>query len=291
MDIDKLRYFLTLVQCGSFTEAAKVLRISQPALSKSVNALQDELNCKLYEVKGRTTHITAHGREIAKKAQHIVGLFKELSVTSVEFWAEKESVFRLATFEVFSTHFLKAITEKLGTKVAYEIHDLLPGRMESAIAENRADVGITYLPVAHKEVEHLEVGKVKMGVYGIAARFSDFSFSDFPFVVPLLPPEGVPTKAQGIDGWPEARFPRSIHFRVSAMESALTLCREGLAVAYLPGTVVQLMNQSLRAQNQLTELPCPIPLKERQQPVVLLKRKNDAENKFHRLVSQILRKM
>ena len=42
MDIKRLKYFCTVVECGSFTKAAEMLHISQPPLSKRVQELEQE---------------------------------------------------------------------------------------------------------------------------------------------------------------------------------------------------------------------------------------------------------
>lgn len=47
MTVDQLQYFLAISQCKSFTMAANHLYISQPALSKSIAALEKELQVQL----------------------------------------------------------------------------------------------------------------------------------------------------------------------------------------------------------------------------------------------------
>lgn len=59
--------------------------------------------------------------------------------------------------------------------------------------------------------------------------------NDLSFVVPIHPAEGTPSKVIGPDGWPDHLIERQIKYRVTMMESAMELCREGHAVAYLPG--------------------------------------------------------
>ena len=49
MDYRKVQFFLAAVRCGSLTEAAAELEVSQPALSKSIKALEKSLGVPLLE--------------------------------------------------------------------------------------------------------------------------------------------------------------------------------------------------------------------------------------------------
>ena len=52
MDYRKVQFFLAAVRCGSLTEAAAELEVSQPALSKSIKSLEKSLGVPLLE-RGR----------------------------------------------------------------------------------------------------------------------------------------------------------------------------------------------------------------------------------------------
>jgi DNA-binding transcriptional LysR family regulator len=43
MNINQIRYFITVVDCGSFNAASDVLALSQPALSNSIRTLEESL--------------------------------------------------------------------------------------------------------------------------------------------------------------------------------------------------------------------------------------------------------
>ncbi len=61
MDIRVLKYFLSVVNEQNVTKAAKALHISQPALSRQLQNLEDELGTKLFERGNRYIHLTEEG--------------------------------------------------------------------------------------------------------------------------------------------------------------------------------------------------------------------------------------
>lgn len=61
MDLRQLRYFVSVVDSGSFTAAAERLRIAQPSLSQHVIALEKELGVKLLERQSRGVRTTTLG--------------------------------------------------------------------------------------------------------------------------------------------------------------------------------------------------------------------------------------
>ena len=51
MEFDQLRYFLKIAELGNFTRASEELAISQPALSRSIQKLEEELGQPVFERK------------------------------------------------------------------------------------------------------------------------------------------------------------------------------------------------------------------------------------------------
>lgn len=67
--LDRLQSFVAFADAQSFTEAARVLHISQPALHAQIKALGDELGVPLYRRVGRGVELTWQGRELAAFAR------------------------------------------------------------------------------------------------------------------------------------------------------------------------------------------------------------------------------
>lgn len=62
MNLSHLRYFKTLARVQHYTRAAQELFISQSTLSHSIAALEEELDCKLFERSGRSVRLTDDGQ-------------------------------------------------------------------------------------------------------------------------------------------------------------------------------------------------------------------------------------
>lgn len=77
MDLRQLEYFIYVAELGSFTQAALVLGVGQPALSRQVRRLEVELRQTLFYRNGRGVSLTeagkrllAHGRTIQMQFEH-----------------------------------------------------------------------------------------------------------------------------------------------------------------------------------------------------------------------------
>lgn len=72
MDISGLQAFISVAEKGSFSEAAEVLFITQPAVSKRIAALESELNNRLFDRIGRKIQLTEAGLALLPRAQTII---------------------------------------------------------------------------------------------------------------------------------------------------------------------------------------------------------------------------
>ena len=69
-----LKYFLVAAQEENITKAAEILHVSQPALSKQIMQLEEELGAKLFIRGKRSLTLTEEGRFLRGRAQEIVAL-------------------------------------------------------------------------------------------------------------------------------------------------------------------------------------------------------------------------
>ncbi len=78
MDIRQLRYFVEVARQENLTRAAQALYIAQPALSRSMRMLEDELGVRLLERYARGAVLTPEGRDLFDRAQHVLEAFDRI---------------------------------------------------------------------------------------------------------------------------------------------------------------------------------------------------------------------
>ncbi len=74
MDLQQLRYFLTVAQTNSVTGAARLLHMAQPPLSRQLRRMEEELGVALFDRSGHRLHLTEAGRLLAQRAEEVLSL-------------------------------------------------------------------------------------------------------------------------------------------------------------------------------------------------------------------------
>lgn len=72
MDFERLKVFLAIIDSGSMTAAAESLRLTQPALSRALKTLEDDLGVDLFERVGRGLVLSQAGRAMESDARHLM---------------------------------------------------------------------------------------------------------------------------------------------------------------------------------------------------------------------------
>ena len=168
VDLKQIDYFVHVAELGSFTRAASVLRVAQPALSRQVRALEVELRQPLFDRNGRGVTLTeagkrllAHGRGILQQVERArLDLEDQRGVPSGRLAIGlAPSVSRLLTaplVDAFRARFPKCtltIVEALST---YALEWLVLGRIDCAVVYNAAPAAAIELEPVLDETLYLE---------------------------------------------------------------------------------------------------------------------------------------
>lgn len=289
MDTNRIRYFLSLSKTGSITKAAELHHISPAAFSKAIKVFEEEVGHELTLPHGRGLILTDYAKSLINSLESVIQQIDSIREGKIV-QKQSENDLRIATFEVFSTYFMAKTIKEFFQDSKCQIQEAVPGKMEEAVASGRADLALTYIPIPHAELDFLKVQEIEMGIFGSPKILNKAGLSEIPFVVPIGPVEGSPNKVRGLDGWPDDAFPRNSVFHVEMLETALGLCREGLAVAYLPKFVVNLHNEIVKPNLKIDEFALPSRFPKTKSYVYLIKRKSDVEGSAAKKMGQAIRR-
>jgi LysR family transcriptional regulator, nitrogen assimilation regulatory protein len=180
MDLKQLATFVHVAELGSFTRAAAVLRVAQPALSRQVRSLEVELRQTLLNRNGRGVTLTeagkrflGHGRAILQQVERALQDLEDHRGAVVGRLAlgVPPSVGRLLTAPLvaaFRERFPKAtltIVEGLST---YLLEWLLQGRVDCAVVYNVApSPALELVPVLQEPLFLVSV-RARAGTAGVA---------------------------------------------------------------------------------------------------------------------------
>src|ERR1051325_9525962 len=72
MELRHLRYLVAIADAGSFVRAAEQLRVAQPALSRQIHDLEEELKVELFRSGARKATLTNAGDSCVRLARHVI---------------------------------------------------------------------------------------------------------------------------------------------------------------------------------------------------------------------------
>ncbi len=104
-----LKVFHYVAYMESFTRAAEILFISQPAVTMQVRKLEEELEVKLLEPRGRGVVLTPAGQDIAKIARRLVGIDRDVRRYTAKFKSGEVGKVMIAATYLPANYLLPAV--------------------------------------------------------------------------------------------------------------------------------------------------------------------------------------
>jgi len=77
MDLSQLKYFNTVAETQNMSNASKILHVSQPAISKHISRLEEEVGCKLFNRNGKNIQLNQAGKRFLEYSNTAVELIEK----------------------------------------------------------------------------------------------------------------------------------------------------------------------------------------------------------------------
>ena len=145
----QLDIFLNVAAAGSFTGAARVLGVSQPALSRTVQLLEDQIGAQLFDRNSRHVMLTPAGAALVPLAERMVRQFNDEFGELAQFVAGRRGRLVIAALPSIAAVLLPDALRAFATTspdVEIVILDGLSGSVADAVLSGHADLGLTVQP-------------------------------------------------------------------------------------------------------------------------------------------------
>lgn len=158
MDLDQLRYFLRVAERQNFTRAAEELAISQPALTRSIQKLEEELGQPVFERKSRSILLTDAGTLLQARAQQVLTILED---TKAEITDDGQSGrIRVGAIPTIAPYFLPQVLRQFSkkfSKATLIVQENTTDALLKSCAQGEVDLAIVALPISAKylDVEEL----------------------------------------------------------------------------------------------------------------------------------------
>jgi DNA-binding transcriptional LysR family regulator len=167
MNLKALKAFRLIVTHGSVSAAARVMNLSQPAVSRLMSLLEDELKLALFRRVGRRLVLTEEGQAFLHEAGRILANLEELPRIAGEIRAAKTRRLRIVTMPRVALSLVCPAVARFAEKFP-DVHvsvDLRARRdLEQWLLGKEYDIGFGGLPVAHQAVRGKPLFRVRLQV-------------------------------------------------------------------------------------------------------------------------------
>lgn len=242
----QLRAFVAVARAGSFTQAAKALHLSQPALTVQVRQLEEALGTPLFDRNTRAVRLTRIGADLLPQLERlqeqldaVVGEVRELA-------AGQRGLVRLACIPSFAASALpEAIAAFRGQhpNAAFALKDVNWGRVMAMVRADEVDFGIGDMPSPAPDLEFLPILQDRMQVIhpvrhpvGAMKRVTLARLAQFPMV---MMDRDTSARRTIDEAFAAAGCYPPCACEVMYMSTAVAMVRAGLGFTILPASAIE----------------------------------------------------
>jgi len=246
MELIQLRYFVTIAETMSFTGAADLLHVSQPALSYQMRRLEGELGTRLFDRKGRTIGLTTDGELFLPLAQSVLFRANEAVRILREHMGAEVGEVRFGCNPSVATYVVPGVLAEFHKdypRVRVEVMEGGDLDLQYAVQRGSIDFAVVTAPGSPQILDVTPLGTEYLRIvtsvrHRFAGRISvdlgEMAGDEF-----VLASNAYNLTAQTIDACRRAGFEPHITYQGASMEAVKNLVREGLGVSILPAIALE----------------------------------------------------
>jgi DNA-binding transcriptional LysR family regulator len=178
--LHSMEVFAAVADSGSFAKAARAMRLSPPAVTRAITALEDRLGTRLFLRTTRSVRLTEAGRRFLADAQRILQEIREAEETAAGEHAAPHGVLHVTAPVLFGRIYVAPILrEFLDLYPSVTADTLFLDRVVNIVDEGM-DVAIQIGELPDSSLTAIRVGFVRRVVYGAPVYFAKFGAPQHP---------------------------------------------------------------------------------------------------------------
>lgn len=259
MDSRELQYVIVISEKGSFSEAAKYLSVSQPALSQYVRRVEDRLGCALFLRGSQGLKLTPAGVTFVTKGRAVLSAISDLEKEMVAYrWGKKEGI-TVGASQFYGKYLLVPMLDVLRSTASDHHVEIIEGssdHLEEEILKGHLDMGFFPEPIHHEDINFVPIYEEEV-YFAHAAENKDAAalighawdgkslnlapFRDLPFVMlrkGLKFHDLTQRLCREYDFFPKAIY------ESDNLDTVYSLVSHNYGVAFLPSTLLPVLTKN-----------------------------------------------
>lgn len=158
LDLADLYAFQALVKHGSFRLAAEAICLSQPALSRRIDKLENALGVKLFERTTRRVNLTLIGRTFAPQAEKLLADLDVIISDISDIGANRTGLVTVACVPSAAYYFMPKVIARFQSRfprVRIKLIDTSAGNVYNAVLSGQADFGLSFTSTPQPDMEFM----------------------------------------------------------------------------------------------------------------------------------------
>ncbi|HEV7260357.1 MAG TPA: LysR substrate-binding domain-containing protein [Bosea sp. (in: a-proteobacteria)] len=246
-DVRQLRAFIAVAEHGSFTRAAMVLNLSQPALTVQVRALEEALGLRLFDRNTRNVALTRLGRELLPELRRILRELEALLDQTRQLARMAGGMVRIAVLPSFASSLLPDVIAGFRTlhpEIGFTLRDVIASGVAELTLAEEVDLGITGGPIEDAALELLMSSVDRMhAVFPAGHALDDGTSPSLAAVLrhPLVLMSRTTSVRAVVDAAIAAEgLSAEVAAEATYMSTAVGMVRAGMGIAILPETAMEI---------------------------------------------------
>lgn len=264
MELRQLKYFMVICEELHFTRAAEKLNISQPSLSQHIQNLEAAIGTPLFDRIGRSIAITEAGKILLKHCHRIFHELDQAKLRIHDLNGLRRGELKIGSLQTSAQYLLPEVILKfnrLYPQVKLSVLSMSAHEIKQQILENTIDLGISFLPAEHEEVESVSLTTEELALaipkghpleneakvsFDVLAEISTVMFPSSYYLRELIDAYSL-----------QKGFSLKPTVEMTTLETMLLMVEKGIGATVLPLTYLQHMNNPHIKVVQLTD-PTPM---------------------------------